>query len=160
LGKSSGIVLDILLVEDNPGDVVLFKQALRNCAISFSLKVARDGEEAIRLLRGRNASPATYKPNVVFLDLNLPCKSGAEVLAEMKADPALAAIPVAILTGSDYAEDYALCARLGADDYLQKAGALQDFFTLSDKIRLFLKKVQPSRAAKTMQAQLAQTSAA
>lgn len=153
-GKSSVTALEILLVEDNPGDVVLFKQALRSSSISFSLKVARDGDEAIRLLKGRSSSPSTYKPHVVFLDLNLPCKTGAEVLAEMKADPVLALIPVAILTGSDYAEDHALCARLGADEYFQKAGALQDFFTLADRVRSFLKKVRPSPTANAMQAHL------
>ena len=159
--KSSGNALDILLVEDNPCDVVLFKQALRNSSILFSLKVARDGAEAIRLLKGRNASsPSTYKPDVVFLDLNLPCKSGAEVLAEMKADPTLALIPVAILTGSEYAEDYAACTRLGADEYFQKAGALQDFFTLADKVRLFLKKLRRAPMAEGIEARFTAVPAA
>jgi CheY-like chemotaxis protein len=130
--------LDILLVEDNPGDVVLFKQALRNSAILCSLTVAMDGIQALQILTAQSESQPLYKPNVVFLDLNLPGKRGAEILAEMKSDAALAAIPVAILTGSDHAEDRAICASLGASIYFTKAVALEDFATLTGEIESFL----------------------
>jgi two-component system response regulator len=130
--------LDILLVEDNPGDVVLFKQALRNSAILCSLTVAMDGIQALQILTAQTEPQALYKPNVVFLDLNLPGKRGAEVLAEMKSDAALSAIPVAILTGSDHVDDRAICASLGASVYFTKAVALEDFATLTSEIESFL----------------------
>lgn len=129
------VQLEIFLIEDNPGDVVLFKQALRKSAVPYSLSVASDGVEAVRQLK--EAAPP-YRPDVVFLDLNLPGWSGAEILAQMKKDPQLAVIPVAILTGSDLIQDRTACTALGVDAYFNKAVALQDFFTLTKEIDLFL----------------------
>lgn len=130
------VKLEIFLVEDNPADVVLFKQALRKCAVLHSLSVATDGAEAVRRLKESSSSP--QRPDVVFLDLNLPGLSGAELLAEMKGDPNLATIPVAILTGSDLIQDRVTCAALGVDAYFYKAVALQDFFALATEIGFFL----------------------
>ncbi len=129
--------LNIFLVEDNPSDVLLFKHALRQSSISYSLTVAKDGVEAIRRLKNPGGHQA-FQPDAVFLDLNLPGKNGAEILAEMKSDPNLAAIPVAILTGSDDPGDHATCAKLGASAYLNKAAALEDFFALMAEIKSFL----------------------
>lgn len=138
--SSGGVIeLGILLVEDNPGDVVLFKQTLRNSSILHSLSVAKDGAQAIEMLKARNGLDVSYRPDVVFLDLNLPCKTGAEVLAEMKADPVLASIPVAILTGSDHEDDFAVCTALGVNAYFHKALALQDFRALASAIQAFLR---------------------
>jgi CheY-like chemotaxis protein len=133
-----------LLIEDNPGDVVLFKQALRNSAILYSLTVAMDGIQAIQILNAQTESHSPYKPDVVFLDLNLPGKRGAEVLAEMKSDAGLATIPVAILTGSDHADDRAICASLGARAYFNKALVLEDFSILAAEIVSFLLQLMPS----------------
>ena len=126
--------LSVFLVEDNPCDVALFRQMLRKCGGEYSLIIVGDGIEAARRLNDVNLT----KPDVVFLDLNLPGKSGTDVLREMKADPWLSAIPVAVLTASDDADDYRVCKALGVDAYLNKAEALQDFFALIAKIRAFL----------------------
>ncbi|HZS54580.1 MAG TPA: response regulator [Bryobacteraceae bacterium] len=139
-----GTQLNILLVEDNPGDVVLFKQALRNSAISYSLTVATDGVQATQMLNALPQCCSSYKPDVVFLDLNLPGKRGAEVLAEMKNNTALATIPVAILTGSDHADDRAICTSLGANAYFNKAVVLEDFAILASEIISFLTGVMPA----------------
>lgn len=130
--------LEIFLVEDNPGDVVLFKQALRKSSVLYSLSVASDGVEAVRRLKETSESQPPYRPDVVFLDLNLPGWSGAEILAQMKKDPQLAVIPVAILTGSELIQDRTACTALGVDAYFNKASALHDFFTLAKEIELFL----------------------
>lgn len=128
--------LDIFLVEDNPVDVALFKQILRKSSLVFSLTVAKDGVEAVQRLNNRDGSP--YRPDVVFLDLHLPGKNGIEILSEMKNDSQLAAIPVAVLTGSDHAQDYATCRQLGVDAYFNKTVELHDFFALASDIETFL----------------------
>jgi two-component system, chemotaxis family, response regulator Rcp1 len=94
--------VEILLVEDNPGDVRLTREALREAKILNHISVAEDGVEAMvflhRALAGRDA--AAPRPDLILLDLNLPKKSGLQVLAEIKGDPDLSSIPVAILTSS------------------------------------------------------------
>ena len=132
------VQLEIFLVEDNPGDVVLFKQALRKSAVLYSLSVASDGVEAVRRLQETSGSQPPYRPDVIFLDLNLPGWSGAEILAQIKKDPHLVAIPVAILTGSELIQDRTACTALGVDAYFNKATALHDFFTLAKEIEHFL----------------------
>ena len=136
--------MEILLIEDNPADIVLFKQILQTSSVLYSLTVCVNGLDAIDRLQHQAAGQPLYRPGVVFLDLNLPGKSGAEILAEMKADPVLAVIPVAILTGSDHPDDRATCASLGVDTYLNKAVALEDFFVLAAKIDGFLLNLQGS----------------
>jgi two-component system response regulator len=132
------VALDILLVEDNPIDVVLFKQAMRKTSIVYSLTVALDGIEALEVLKRSNEASSSLKPHVVFLDLNLPGKSGLEVLAEVKNDTQLAGLPIAVLTASDHYHDRAVCARLGVNAYFNKAVVLEDFFLLAAKIESFL----------------------
>jgi CheY-like chemotaxis protein len=157
------VALEIFLVEDNPGDVVLFKQALKRSTIVFSLTVATHGVEAIKRLQEPSSSGQPYRPDVVFLDLNLPGWSGVEVLAEMKKDLELASIPVAILTGSELMQDRSACCSIGVDAYFNKALALQDFFTLASEIEAFLLGLRsaPNRkSAQALQTRLAVSSAA
>jgi CheY-like chemotaxis protein len=92
--------IDILLVEDNPGDVRLTREALRDGRIENQLTVARDGVEAIACLRREGEYRDSPRPDLILLDLNLPRKDGREVLAEIKEDPHLGRIPVAVLTTS------------------------------------------------------------
>jgi CheY-like chemotaxis protein len=141
-----GFKFAILLVEDNPCDVVLFKQILRKCSVDCSLSVATDGFAALNDLRQSTSPAAERQFDVVFLDLNLPGQNGAEVLAEMKGDFALSSMPVAILTGSDHADDREICTSLGVDAYFNKALVLQDFFALVSDIDSFLAKLQDQRA--------------
>jgi CheY-like chemotaxis protein len=107
--------LQILLVDDNPADVLLTEEALRDSGISHRLMLARDGIEAMDALRSEER---TF--DVVLLDLNLPRKDGREVLAEIRADPALRRIPVAVLTSSQAEEDVLRSYDLRANGYLIK----------------------------------------
>ena len=105
----------ILLVEDNPADVRLMREALAEQQLAIELLVAADGEEATRLL-----SDPAKRPDLILLDLNLPGKDGREVLAEIKADDDLRNIPVLVLTSSDSEYDVERCYALHANVYLRK----------------------------------------
>lgn len=129
--------LEILLVEDNPVDVVLFKHILRKGSVVYSLTVSHDGVDAAERLKDPG-NGQRYRPDVIFLDLNLPGKSGMEVLAEIKADPALAFIPIAVLTGSEDPGDHSTCCSLGVNAYWNKAAGSEDFLALAAEIRRFL----------------------
>lgn len=110
----------ILLVEDNPGDVRLIREALKNNQIPSSLTVAEDGLVAFRVLRQEDARGRGFLPDLIVLDLNLPKKHGCEVLAELKADPNFKHIPVVILTSSRSDEDVRRSYENRANLYLTK----------------------------------------
>ena len=118
--------LEILLVEDNPGDVDLTKAALRRGKLTNRLTVATDGEEALTLLR-ENERAGASQPDLILLDLNLPKVSGADVLAEIKRDPALRRIPVVIMTSSKAEEDVLRTYDLHANCYVTKPVDLDQF---------------------------------
>jgi CheY-like chemotaxis protein len=92
--------LEMLLVEDNPGDVVFFEEAIEATRTPATLHIVGDGSEAMRFLRRQGPHADAPRPDVVVLDLNLPIKNGQEVMIEMAADPELNTIPVAVLTTS------------------------------------------------------------
>ena len=129
--------VEILLVEDNPGDVRLTKEALRDSKLRNHLIVAEDGIEALAVLRkeGQHASVAT--PDLILLDLNLPRKSGREVLAEIKADPILRHIPVVVLTTSSADQDIVDVYDLQANCYVVKPVGLNEFITIIRSIEDF-----------------------
>src|SRR5512135_2522640 len=102
-------VIDILLVEDNPGDVRLAQEALKESKVRNKLFVVDDGVEAMAFLRREGKYSGMPRPDLVLLDLNLPRKSGREVLAEVKADESLKRIPVVVLTVSRAEEDIVKC---------------------------------------------------
>jgi CheY-like chemotaxis protein len=125
---------DVLLVEDNPGDVRLTKEAFEHGQISITLHVVTDGAEALDFLYQRGDHADTPRPDLVLLDLNLPRKDGDEVLEEVSADADLSQIPVIILTSSDDEEDVARSYELQANAYLTKpvdpdefVGSVQSF---------------------------------
>jgi CheY-like chemotaxis protein len=105
--------LRLLLVEDNPADVRLAQEVFREGSIHPEIDVACDGVEALEFLR-RHLAPSPRRPDLVLLDLNLPRMDGREVLKEMSADPALASIPVIVLTTSDAPRDVSHCLEQGA----------------------------------------------
>lgn len=110
----------ILLVEDNPGDVRLIVEGLRDAKIAKELHVVGDGEEAIQFLRRQGRHVDASRPDIVLLDLNLPRLEGHEVLAEIKADPDLAMIPVIVLTSSSAEEDILRSYQLHANCFITK----------------------------------------
>ena len=110
----------ILLVEDNPGDVRLIVEALRGADLASRLHVVGDGEEAIEFLRHRGRHVDAPRPDIVLLDLNLPRMEGHEVLADIKADAGLATIPILVLTSSSAEEDILRCYQLHANCFITK----------------------------------------
>jgi two-component system, chemotaxis family, response regulator Rcp1 len=119
----------ILLVEDNPGDVRLMREALCPNG-SKKLLVVEDGEQAIRFLRRANPYADSPRPDLIFLDLNLPRKDGREVLAEIKADTSLRRIPVIVLTTSEADRDVHRVYDLHANCYVRKPTDLDDYLSV------------------------------
>src|SRR5687768_2374085 len=118
--------IEILLVEDNAADVRLTMEALKEARVSNRLHVARDGVEALHMLR--DGSGAVPRPDLVLLDLNLPRKDGREVLQQIKQDEALRHIPVVILTTSQAEQDVVQSYRLGANAFVTKPAEIDHFF--------------------------------
>lgn len=112
--------VDILLVEDNPGDVVLTQVAFHNAKVANALHVVPDGESALRFLRNEGEFRGRRRPDLVLLDLNLPGLSGQEVLAQLKADPDLRTIPVVVLTSSSDERDVLRSYSNHANAYVTK----------------------------------------
>ncbi len=119
-GCGPGDHADILLVEDNPGDVRLTREAFAEGGIANTIHVATDGVEALDFLYQRGDHADAPRPDVVLLDLNLPRKNGDEVLAAVEDDPDLARIPVIVLTSSNAEEDVVRSYELHANAYLTK----------------------------------------
>jgi CheY-like chemotaxis protein len=114
------VPLGVLLVEDDPGDVVIAREALRANRLKSKLNVVPDGIEAMKYLRRENGYADAERPDLILLDLNLPGKSGYEVLAELKTDPKLRKIPVVILTTSGAVEDVEQSYDLHANLFVTK----------------------------------------
>lgn len=129
--------IELLLVEDNPGDVRLTQEALREGKVRNHLHVAADGVEALAFLRREAQYANAPQPDLILLDLNLPKKSGREVLAEIKADPALRRIPVVILTVSKAEEDVLKSYNLHANCYITKPVDLDQFIEVVKSIEDF-----------------------
>lgn len=120
--------VEILLVEDNPDDVDLTLEAFRESNSQSRLHVVEDGVEALAFLRRQGAYAASPRPDLILLDLNLPRKTGHEVLAEIKVDPELRTIPVVVLTTSAADADVARSYELAANCYITKPVDLDAFF--------------------------------
>jgi CheY-like chemotaxis protein len=113
-------LISVLLVEDDPGDVMLVREAFAADKVGNTLSVVSDGVEAMRFVRGEGEYAGMERPDLVLLDLNLPRKSGAEVLAEIKSDPQLSTIPVVVLTTSQAEEDVLRSYEMHANAYVTK----------------------------------------
>jgi CheY-like chemotaxis protein len=129
--------VDVLLVEDNPGDVRLTVEALKESKLYVNLHVAKDGMEAIEFLKRQGPFADSRRPDLVLLDLNLPKKDGREVLAEIKADPELWRIPVVVLTTSRAEEDILRTYNLHANCYVSKPVGLDQFIKVVQSINEF-----------------------
>jgi chemotaxis family two-component system response regulator Rcp1 len=129
--------IQILLVEDSPGDVRLTQEVLRSARIANRLHVAEDGEEAMRFLRREGDHADAPRPDLILLDLNLPRKDGREVLAELKGDAELHTIPVIVLTTSNAERDILRSYELSANSYITKPIDLDEFITVVRSIESF-----------------------
>ena len=132
-----GKLVEILLVEDNPGDVRLTQEAFKEGSILNNLHVVKDGVEAMSFLRQEGSYAGSVQPDIIILDLNLPRKDGRETLAEIKADPNLKRIPVIILTTSKAEEDVLNSYDLHANCYITKPINLNEFMKVIRTIEDF-----------------------
>jgi two-component system, chemotaxis family, response regulator Rcp1 len=132
-----GELVEILLVEDNPGDVRLTQEALKEGKVRNNLSLVSDGVEALAFLRREGQYADAPRPDVILLDLNLPRKDGREVLADIKQDPALRRIPVVILTTSQAEHDILRTYNLHANCYITKPVDLEQFITVVKSIESF-----------------------
>lgn len=129
--------IELLLVEDNPGDVRLTREALKDNSLATHLSVVVDGEEAVDFVQRRGRHRDAPRPALILLDLNLPKKDGREVLAELKADPDLCRIPVIVLTSSKSESDVITAYELHANSYCTKPVQLDAFIDLVGSIESF-----------------------
>lgn len=137
-------LIDVLLIEDNLGDIQLITEALEESGANAKILTIRDGIEAIKFLRHEPPFQDAPKPSIIILDLNLPRKSGQAILAEIKSDPNLAITPVIIFSGSDAPQDITTCYALHANCYIVKPrdlrglnetiGSLVDFWLMKVKL--------------------------
>jgi two-component system, chemotaxis family, response regulator Rcp1 len=137
VSRPGGRPIEILLVEDNPGDVRLTMEGLNEGKVRNNLNVARDGVEAMRFLRREGEYGDAVRPDLILLDLNLPRKDGREVLADIKADPDLKTIPVVVLTTSMAEQDVLHSYQLQANCYITKPVDLEQFITVVRSIEDF-----------------------
>jgi CheY-like chemotaxis protein len=132
---------EVLLVEDNPGDVRLVQEAFREGGTNVHMTVASDGEEALAVLRREGPFAASARPALILLDLNLPRMSGHELLAEIKADEGLRRIPVVVLTSSRREQDTLASYDLNANSCITKPADLDQFLDVMRSVEHFWLKV-------------------
>jgi len=129
--------IEILLVEDNPGDARLTREAFSQGTVRTNMHHARDGEQAIAFVRRQGVYQDAPRPDLVILDLNLPRRGGREVLEDIKTDPALQQIPVIVLTSSQAQEDVLHSYRLHANCFITKPGDLETLIHVAQSIEEF-----------------------
>ncbi|MFX0059939.1 MAG: response regulator [Candidatus Hodarchaeota archaeon] len=134
-------IFKILLVEDNPADVRLTEEAIRESKISSDLHIVKDGVEAINFLKKTGKYSKACRPNLILLDLNLPKKSGLEVLREIKQDKDLKRIPIVVLTISANEEDLIKAYDLHANCFVNKPLEIKDFYKIVKSIEDFWFKI-------------------
>lgn len=132
-----GKVVEILLVEDSPADVWLMKESLAGAGASYKLIVARDGEQALEILAARRGACGGGGPDLVLLDLNLPKKSGLEILHYIKTNSSLRNLPVIIYSSSAASKEVNLAYACGANAFLQKPMKLDDVYAIGRAIESF-----------------------
>jgi CheY-like chemotaxis protein len=121
---------EILLAEDNPADVYLIQEALREHGVEYTMRVASDGREVLSILSPEQAHVAAQSLGLIILDLNLPRHDGIEILERLRKTAALSHVPVVVLTSSDSPRDRLIANQLGATCYLRKPSGLEQFLSL------------------------------
>jgi len=137
VGKKMGSPIEILLIEDNPGDVRLTMEAFKDCKVYNNMHTVMDGEAAMAFLRREDRYADVPRPDLILLDLNLPRKDGRDVLREIKTDAGLKNIPVVILTTSQAEEDILRAYGLNANCYICKPIDLDQFTKIIKAIEDF-----------------------
>ena len=132
-----GRTAEFLLVEDNPGDVRLTREALRESKVKNNLHVVSNGVDAIAFLRRQGPYADAPRPDIILLDLNLPKMDGREVLAEIKADPVLRRIPVVVITSSEAEQDILRSYDLHVNCYVTKPVDLEQFMKVVQSVETF-----------------------
>jgi len=122
--------IEILLIEDDPGDVLLTREALKESKLAINLSIVNDGVDALEFLRREGKYTNAMRPQLILLDLNLPKKDGREVLTEVKGDSKLKRIPIVVLTASRAETDINKCYNLHANAYVVKPVNLDDFLNV------------------------------
>lgn len=135
--RKIGKAVEILLIEDNPGDVRLTREALKEGKIRNNLSAVGDGVEALAFLCRQGKYSGAPRPDIILLDLNLPKKDGREVLAEIKKDPKLKRVPVVVLTTSHAEQDVLKAYNLHANCYITKPVDLNQFMKVVRSIEDF-----------------------
>ncbi len=135
--KLDNTIANILLVEDNPGDILLTKKAFKNANIKNEINVAEDGEQALDYLYKRNGYESATEPDLILLDLNMPRKDGREFLSDIKQDNQLRRIPVVVMTSSKAGRDVLEVYDLHANSYIVKPADLSSFSAIVAAIESF-----------------------
>ena len=133
--------IDVLLIEDDPGDIVITREAFKNHKIRNTLRVARDGQEGLDYLYQRGAHQGAPRPDLILLDLNLPKYDGHQLLEKIKSDPEICHIPVIVLTTSAAEEDILRSYRLHANAYVTKPVGFEQFMHVIREIDEFFVQV-------------------
>jgi two-component system, chemotaxis family, response regulator Rcp1 len=143
-------MFEILLAEDNPADVYLIREALREHSVEFTLHLAEDGKEVLSFLSGESTTLPPSVPNLIILDLNLPRHDGIEILQQVRATARLSRVPVVVLTSSDSPRDRLIATELGATRYFRKPSSLEQFLELGGVFKdLLTESVDPPDAKNT-----------
>lgn len=135
------IPIQILLVEDNEGDIFLTREAFEECNLTYELSIARDGNEALDFLFKRNRYENAYTPDLILLDINIPIRNGIEVLKTIKSDDRAKRIPVIMLTTSDSPHDINRAYQNYANTYIVKPLEVSDFINVVSSIESFWMKL-------------------
>jgi CheY-like chemotaxis protein len=137
----------VLLVEDNPTDVFVIKEALERSGLDLNLRVASNGEEALRYLQGLAGSEKPSCPALVLLDLNLPKVGGIEVLRHLRGNSPCSSTPVIVVTSSTAETDRTAVRRLGAEAYFEKPTSLAAYMELGEVVKRILRAAEDGRGS-------------
>jgi CheY-like chemotaxis protein len=139
---------EILLAEDNPADVYLIREALREHGVDVPVRVAADGREVLQLICPENSGAVVPRLGLIILDLNLPRHDGIEILEQLRGSADLAEVPVVVLTSSDSPRDQKVANQLGATCYLRKPSSLDQFLALGAVLKSLLDGTYANSACK------------
>jgi two-component system, chemotaxis family, response regulator Rcp1 len=143
---SEGKNREILLAEDNPADVYLIREALREHGVDCAMRVASDGADVLRIISSEQGQAEAKRLGLIILDLNLPRHDGTEILQRLRATAEFAHIPVVVLTSSDSPRDRLVANQLGATRYLRKPSSLEQFLSLGEIFKNLLEQTKTTTA--------------